>query len=182
MGNYLEAIFHTGFYYTLIGVFQVLAALLLLIPRTAVLGAVVYFPIILNICLLSISVRFEGSLVSSPLMVLANLYLLCWYYQHWKYLLPFNHNPEQATLPTYKNLNRKCPTFFFLGTMTTVVAVGLGLSFGFEMMPRNTRKECKTQCEDSANPAACITFCDCIHTQGQPLGKCLETYNQAPRN
>src|SRR4051812_163988 len=70
MGNYLEALHRTGYYYTFIGAMQVTAAILLLIPRTATLGAVIYFPIILNICILSFAVRFEGSLLSSPLMVL----------------------------------------------------------------------------------------------------------------
>lgn len=89
MGHYLQAFYQTGFYYTAVGVFQMTAACLLLIPRTATLGAVIYFPIILNICLLSLAVRFEGSLITSPLMVLANLYLLCWDYDKLKFILPF---------------------------------------------------------------------------------------------
>ena len=89
MGHYLDALFQTGYYYTFIGILQVTAAILLLIPRTATLGAVIYFPIILNICILSLSVRFEGSLLSSPLMVLANLYLFCWDYDKLKFILPF---------------------------------------------------------------------------------------------
>jgi hypothetical protein len=89
MGHYLEALHRTGYYYTFIGILQVTAAVLLLIPRTATLGALIYFPIILNICILSLAVRFEGSFVSSPLMVLANLYLLCWDYHKLKFIMPF---------------------------------------------------------------------------------------------
>ena len=89
MGHYLEALHRTGWYYNVIGVMQVTAAVLLLIPRTATLGAVIYFPVILNIFLLSYSVRFEGSWVSSPLMVLANLYLLCWDYDKLKFIFPW---------------------------------------------------------------------------------------------
>ena len=89
MGHYLEALHRTGYYYTFIGVLQVIAAILLLIPRTATLGALIYFPIILNICILSFAVRFEGSLLFSPLMVLANLYLLCWDYDKLKFIFPF---------------------------------------------------------------------------------------------
>ena len=73
MGAYLEALHHTGYYYTFIGIAQVTAAILLIIPRTVTLGALLYFPIIINIWLLSFAVRFEGSFVTSPLMVLANL-------------------------------------------------------------------------------------------------------------
>ena len=89
MGHYLEALHRTGYYYTFIGVLQVTAGILLLIPRTATLGALIYFPIIFNICILSFAVRFEGSFLSSPLMVLANLYLLCWDYDKLKYIFPW---------------------------------------------------------------------------------------------
>jgi uncharacterized membrane protein YphA (DoxX/SURF4 family) len=95
MGHYLEALHRTGFYYTFIGVLQVTAAILLIFPRTALLGALIYFPIILNICILTFAVRFEGSWLSSPLMVLANLYLLCWNYDKLKYIFPW----EQKRLP-----------------------------------------------------------------------------------
>src|SRR3954470_10067697 len=74
MGHYLEALHQTGYYYTFIGVAQIAAALLLLFPRTVTLGAFLYFPIILNICILTYAVRFDGSLFTAPLMVLANLY------------------------------------------------------------------------------------------------------------
>ena len=60
MGDYLEALHRTGYYYTFIGILQVAAAIFLVIPRTALLGALIYFPIILNICILSFAVRFEG--------------------------------------------------------------------------------------------------------------------------
>src|SRR4051812_40302294 len=46
MGAYLEALHHTGYYYTFIGFAQVTAAVLLIIPRTVTLGALLYFPII----------------------------------------------------------------------------------------------------------------------------------------
>jgi uncharacterized membrane protein YphA (DoxX/SURF4 family) len=89
MGHFLEALHRTGYYYTFIGILQVIAAILLLVPRTATLGALVYFPIILNIWILSWAVRFEGSFVSAPLMVLANLYLLCWDYDKLKFIFPW---------------------------------------------------------------------------------------------
>src|SRR5687768_15391534 len=90
MGHYLEALHYTGYYYTFIGVVQVAAALMRLLPRTVTLGAFLYFPIILNICVLTYAVRFDGSLFTAPLMVLANLYILGWNYEKWKYILPFN--------------------------------------------------------------------------------------------
>src|SRR5215203_2525856 len=98
MGHYLEALHHTGYYYTFIGVVQVTAAILLLIPRTVTLGAFLYFPVILNICILTYAVRFDGSLFTAPLMTLANLFLLGWNYEKWKYILPFDHLANDITI------------------------------------------------------------------------------------
>src|SRR6478672_1923179 len=77
LGHYFDALHLTGFYYTFIGVVQLVTALLLLIPRTALLGAMLYFPVILNICVLTYAVRFEGTRIAT-LMLLANLFLLVW--------------------------------------------------------------------------------------------------------
>jgi hypothetical protein len=56
------------------------------------------------------------------------------------------------------------------------------IRFAFELKPRNTIKDCLTQCEGSDNPKACIDFCDCIHKQGQSLDSCLDAYNNALKN
>jgi uncharacterized membrane protein YphA (DoxX/SURF4 family) len=103
MGHYLEALSHTGYYYTFIGVVQVAAAIMLLIPRTVTLGAFLYFPIILNICILTYAVRFDGSLFTAPLMTLANLYILGWNYEKWKYILPFNRLANDNDAATRKS-------------------------------------------------------------------------------
>ncbi|WP_342644501.1 hypothetical protein [Mucilaginibacter sp. CSA2-8R] len=175
MGHYLEALHHTGFYYTFIGVVQMMAALLLLFRRTALLGAILYFPIILNICLLSIAVRFDGSLISSPLMVLANAYLLCWDYDRIKPLLPF----RQPKLLTPQPMSNRFPTLFFAGVFTTMVAVIIVLTqLVFDIRPRNTDADCRLQCRRSKNQSACEIFCDDIHREGKPLEQALESYHQ----
>lgn len=176
MGHYLEALHHTGYYYTFIGIFQVTAALLLLIPRTVVLGALLYFPIILNICILSLAVRFDGSLLSSPLMVMANLYLLFWYYDKLKYILPFNCAPEELKPKTISN---KFPFVFFSCSFLAVVAVVATLVTVFDLKPFNTLKDCEQQCKNSADPQACIIFCESIHEKGQPLDQSLDEYHKA---
>jgi uncharacterized membrane protein YphA (DoxX/SURF4 family) len=179
MGHYLEALHLTGYYYTFIGIAQVTAAILLLIPRTATLGAILYFPIIFNICILSLAVRFDGSLLSSPLMVLADLYLLCWDYDKLKYILPFNRPPIPNDISGSKVLSNKFPAAFFAGVVATVVILVLVLTHVYNIMPRNTLSDCDTQCKNSKSPNACNTFCDCIHNKGQSLNKCLEEYNKA---
>ncbi|GAB3913735.1 hypothetical protein GCM10028803_58280 [Larkinella knui] len=182
MGNYLEALHHTGYYYTFIGVLQVTAALLLLIPRTATLGALLYFPIILNICILSFAVRFDGSLLTSPLMVLANLYLLCWDYDKLKFIFPFHDPPVPDAIARQKSLTSPFPTVFFAGVVATVFMVGLLIFNAFAIRPRNTLSDCQEQCKGSNKSEACYEFCDCIHKDGQPLDKCLDAYNKAPAN
>ena len=53
--------------------------MLLLIPRTSLLGALMYFPLIINICVLTYATRFEGTRLNT-MMLLASLFLLIWDY------------------------------------------------------------------------------------------------------
>lgn len=180
MGQYLEALHHTSYYYTFIGYAQVIAAVLLLIPRTTILGALLYFPIILNIAILSFAVRFIGSRPTAPFMVLGSLYLICWDYHKIKYIFPFNHSAAQQMIP--KALNKKFPLRFFAGVFATVVG-GLAILINlYSIEPFNTLKSCQEQCEDSKNPEACYEYCDCIHTRGEDLEKCLKEYKKAIRS
>ncbi|HEX8516351.1 MAG TPA: DoxX family protein [Bacteroidia bacterium] len=179
MGQYLQALYHTGFYYTFIGIVQVIAAVLLLIPRTVALGAFIYFPVILNICILSYSVRFEGSTLTSPLMVLGSLFLICWHYDRIKYILPFDHSNVLHPVPTKNNLSDKFPTKFFLGVLATVIAIIIFMNFGFEVVPRNSLKDCNSQFTGTNRTEAGARFCDCIHKQGRPLDTCLIEYSKA---
>ncbi|MEO8112512.1 MAG: DoxX family protein [Ginsengibacter sp.] len=180
MGAYLEALHHTGYYYTFIGIAQVVAAILLLIPRTVTIGALLYFPIIVNIWLLSFAVRFEGSFITSPLMVLANLYILVWNYDRLRYVLPFkrfsNYEVLQKRPGKFRN---KFPFLFFTGVAITVaLLVGISLS-GYIVMPRNSLRDCKTQFINTPKQEAGYEFCDCIHTEGKPLKECLDKFEKA---
>jgi hypothetical protein len=179
MGHYLEALFHTGYYYPFIGVMQVAAAILLLIPRTALIGALIYFPIILNICILSLAVRFDGSLLSSPLMVLADLYLLFWNYDRLRFILPFNRPPVPDSIPQPEVRSNTFPIKFFSGVAATVAIVVLTLTHIYDIRPHNTLADCRRECKNSENPGACNIFCDCIHKKGEPLDKCLDEYHKA---
>ncbi len=183
MGAYLEALHHTGYYYTFIGVFQILAAILLLIPRTVIIGALIYFPIILNIFILSFAVRFEGSLVTAPLMVLANLYILVWHYDRLKYLLPINKLPNYRPFVKPKKYNNKFPFIFSAIVIASIIlTIALG-QFGFEVMPRNSLSDCKAQFESKNNRVAGFQFCECIHVSGESLDDCLEEFeNYKKRN
>lgn len=176
MGAYLEALHHTGYYYTFIGVAQILAGLLLLIPRTATLGALLYFPIIVNISVLSFAVRFDGSLLTSPLMVLANVYLLCWDYHKLKFIFPFSHTTSLTPVPSWKEMSWKFPMKFAIGCIG-IVAITIFTVFNlYQVKPYNSLTDCQKQCSQQNNPAICLTFCECIHVQGNDLDDCLNNY------
>lgn len=179
MGAYLEALHHTGYYYTSIGIAQVIAAMLLLIPRTVTLGALLYLPIILNICILSFAVRFDGSFVSAPLMVLANLYVLFWNYDRLKFILPFKKGTGYALIGKPDRWNNKFPFLFFTGVVATFGLVVLFFIYGYKVMPRNSQSECEKQFVESEHSEAGVTFCHCIHTEGRTLKECLEEYESA---
>jgi hypothetical protein len=87
VGHYFNALYQTGFYYEFLGWGQLVAALLLLIPRTAHLGALAFFPIILNIAVLTGSVGFAGTNYITALMLVAATYLVCWDYDRLKTIL-----------------------------------------------------------------------------------------------
>lgn len=181
MGAYLEALHHTGYYYTFIGIAQVTAAILLIIPRTVTLGALLYFPIIVNIWLLSIAVRFEGSIVTSPLMVLANLYILVWNYDRLKYILPFKIFPNYGIVEKPTKYSNKFPFLFFTGVMCTALLTVSMAQFGYDVVPRNSLSDCKKQFKNTKNEAAGFKFCECIHNNGKPLDECLEEFENATK-
>lgn len=175
MGSYLEAFYHTGFYYPFVGIMQITAAILLLIPRTATLGVLIYFPIILNICLLSFAVRFDGSLLTSPLMVLACVYLLCWDWHKLKFI--FFPTASKSLIPPKRELNKDFPFRFFGAAALPVIAViGFIIFMNTSVfMPRNDILQCKDQCAESTSPEACLILCDCLHT-GRTYNHCMEDY------
>lgn len=84
VGFFFEAMYQTGFYWRFLGLCQITAAILLLIPRTSTLGALMFFPIILNIFIITISMDFRGTPLITGAMLLANIYLLCWDYDKLK--------------------------------------------------------------------------------------------------
>ncbi len=176
MGHFLEAFYHTGYYYTFVGAMQVVAAILLLIPRTVTLGAFIYLPIILNICILSLAVRFDGSQVTSPLMLCGVLYLLCWDYHKFKNIFPFNHLAVKENLPGKNELSNKFPFSFFAGVLMIIIIVGAHTSVLYKILPRNTISDCRKQCNVEKNSEECFKFCDCIHNDGKSLEICLSEY------
>src|SRR5688572_12602379 len=118
LGHYFDALHQTGYYYTFIGIAQVSIAVLLLIPRTSLLGALMYFPIIVNICVLTYATRFEGTRLVT-MMLLASLFLLIWDFDRLKHILPFKQ-PRTDLYVIKKPLGIRLRIIFFASCFATL--------------------------------------------------------------
>lgn len=178
LGQYFDALLNTGYYYTFIGIGQVIVAVLLLIPRTALLGAISSFPIILNICVLTYAVRFEGTRAAT-FMLLANLFLLCWDYNRLKFIFSYRQLVVEGNSTDVKPKSNKFPFLFLGGVIASLATVVYVNNIMYDIRPGNEPAECWNGCLGNSNPKACEEFCDCIHNKGHSLGKCLEDYEKA---
>ena len=178
LGHYFDALLLTGHYYTFIGISQVVIAILLLIPRTSLLGALMYFPTILNICVLTYATRFAGTRIVT-IMLLASLFLLIWDYDRLKHILPFKQPKPAPPKLTKEPLGMRLRLIFTGASISILAFIIIGTSYLYEIGPGNSEEECRNQCYSSKNPAACEAFCDCIYKQGHSLDSCLAAYDKA---
>lgn len=99
VGHYFNALLQTGFYYEFLGWSQLIAAILLLIPRTAHLGALMFLPIIINIAVLTNGVGFKGTWLLTILMSFAATWLVAWEYDRLKPIIFQTRREQTRTLP-----------------------------------------------------------------------------------
>lgn len=177
LGHYFDALLLTGYYYTFIGITQIITAILLLIPRTALLGALMYFCMIVNICVLTYATRFDGTRIVT-MMVLACLYLLIWDFDRLKHILPFKQSEEPPRM-IKKPLGNRLRIIFFGACIAVLAFIIVGTSYLYEIVPGNSEEECRNQCPGIKNPEACKIFCDCIYKEGQSLDSCLAAFDKA---
>lgn len=136
IGAFFEAFFQAREFYVFVGIAQIAAALFLLSRRTTTFGAVLYFPIILNIFVINVAIDFEGTELITGMMLLGCTYLLCWDYDRWKLLLPGFTPP--ASVDTARHLG----IGYVAGASAAAGLLALGVfdlvAFGFDM-PRVAR-------------------------------------------
>ena len=126
VGHYFNALYQTGFYYEFIGWAQLTAALLLLVPRTAHIGALMFLPIIANVAVLTTSVGFVGTWLITILMSLAAAWLVAWEYDRLKPVLFYRRSERTSSVP-FQFVS--IPLFFALGGIAMAVLwklIGLG--------------------------------------------------------
>lgn len=78
VGFFFEAMYRTGPWWHFIGAVQVAAALCLLFPATATLGALLFLPVVTSILLITWGVGFQGTVWVVAGMLLSAVYLVCW--------------------------------------------------------------------------------------------------------
>lgn len=96
VGAFFEVLYQSGGYWRFIGAAQVLAGILMLIPRTATLGAVLFAPVIASIFVITLSYDFNGTPFVTGMMLLATIYLLCW---DWHRVRPLLSETPREPLP-----------------------------------------------------------------------------------
>ena len=79
--HFFETLYQSGVYWKFLGWSQLFTGLLLMTQLYAALGAVLLFPITLNILMITLSYYFAGTPVITGLLVLANLLLILWDYE-----------------------------------------------------------------------------------------------------
>lgn len=78
IGAFFEAMYQTGGYWRFLGAAQLAAGILMLVPRAATLGAVLFFPVALNIFVITVALEFRGTTILTALMLFAAASLLAW--------------------------------------------------------------------------------------------------------
>lgn len=96
--HFFETLFQSGIYWNFIGMAQLLAGMLLMTQKYAKLGAVIFFPISLNIFMITVSYNFGATIVITALILLANLMLIMWDWNELKILI--NRWPKVSHLKT----------------------------------------------------------------------------------
>lgn len=91
-----ETLYQSGLYWKFIGVCQLLAGFLLMTQRYSKLGALVNFPIILNIFVITLSYYFSYTFVITGMMMLANILLIIWDWDQIKFLLNLKPTLEKT--------------------------------------------------------------------------------------
>lgn len=91
LSHLLESMYRSGFYWSFIGWGQFLAGALIMSQAFSTVGAVVYFPIMFSIFILTTSLQAPIQsleiLTVTSLMLLANLYLLLWDWNRLKFII-----------------------------------------------------------------------------------------------
>lgn len=119
IGYFFEAMYQTGFYWNFLGLSQIVAGILLMTQRFALLGALLFLAILTNIWIITISLSFTGTWVITSLMMMAVIVLLIWDHHKLMPLLGYN---KPMTVKNYPDPGR---IWINAGIIYTLCLLGL---------------------------------------------------------
>ena len=123
IGAFFESMYQTGLFWNFIGAAQIVAGALLLAPRHAHLGALLFLPVIASISVINIALGFGLTSLITTLMLLATLYLCFWDYDRFRSLFTTRPFEARHRIPTLELDRWECAGF-------TVFAIALLAFFG----------------------------------------------------
>lgn len=126
IGGLFETLYRSGLYWRFLGLAQVLAGLLVLSNATATLGAIVFFAVMLNVFVITLSYDFHGTPVVTGLMLLATLYLLLWDYDRVRGVFGLSTEADAALAPMPRH---RLSGALERGAYVAGLLFGLGLFF-----------------------------------------------------
>jgi hypothetical protein len=131
--HFFETMYASGLYWKFIGWGQLAAGLILMTQRWSTFGAVLFFPIITNIFIITLSYEFAGTPFITFLMLLANIFLLIWDWNKLKILFSNQNFEFREDNPPFSKLN----TWAFLGIFYFFLV--LIMRFGSEYLVKSGR-------------------------------------------
>ncbi len=122
--------YNLGFYSIFVAYSQIVIGFLLLIKRFATLGAVMAFPMFVNILMITISLHWQGTPYVVTFFLLCNIYLLIYDYHKIKFLITDDAKSIQ-NIPIKRN-DIQLDVLYIIGLIIILIAVsirGLGDEF-----------------------------------------------------
>lgn len=136
VGYFFEAMYQSGFYWNFLGWAQLISGALLMSQRFSTIGAMVFLPIITNVCLITHSVNFgSGTPTITTLMLLGTIFLVLWDYKKWIILFKKEHTiyVDLRNEPEDKFMND--PAWVVAGILFVCFTVAFHLLGGLYALP-----------------------------------------------
>ena len=112
-----------GLYARFIAASQVLAGILLLTQRFATLGAVITFPLILNIFVVTVSLEWQGTPYVNAFLLLLNVWLLVYDYHKLKFII--TDQSEELSAIRLKRKSLGADRIWFLAVLGIFLSIPL---------------------------------------------------------
>lgn len=112
-----------GFYARFIAGSQVVAGLLLLTQRFATLGAILTFPILLNIFMVTVSLKWQGTPYINAFLLLLNAWLLAYDFHKLKFIL--TDKPAELKQISLKRISLSADFLWIVAVIGILISIPL---------------------------------------------------------